>query len=76
MSDDQDQRQDGSDVDPEARTLSGHPDTPPEHADHNLDNDRELLSRGQGDERTGSGQPAPDGEGGSNQPGTTLPGYG
>ena len=60
---------------PEARAVSGHPDHPPSHADHNEANDRELI--GQGDEEAEkSGKPAADGQGGSDQPGTTLPGYG
>ncbi len=69
----QDQRQD----DPEARAVSGHPDHPPQQADHNDDNDRELLRPQEEEEdEAASGKPAPDGEGGSDQPGTTLPGYG
>lgn len=74
MSDRQEQRQD----DPEKRALSGSPDHPPQQADHRPDNDREILRQsGEEDEEAAvSGKPAPDGSGGSDQPGTTLPGYG
>ncbi len=71
MIDDQDQpRANG-----EERALSGNPDHPPQHADHNPENDRELLDQDEKEEAL-SGKPARDGEGGSDQPGTTLPGYG
>jgi hypothetical protein len=70
MSEDQDQRQDN----PEARAVSGHPDAPPQQADHTQENDRELLR--EDEDAPPSGKPAADGEGGSDQPGTTLPGYG
>ena len=62
-------------VDPEARAVSGQPDHPPRDADHNPGNDQELLRQGDEEEQR-SGKPAADGEGGSDQPGTTLPGYG
>ncbi len=75
MNDRQDQRQD----DPEERALSGNPDHPPQQADHRPDSDREILRQGgeeEEEEAAVSGKPAPDGSGGSDQPGTTLPGYG
>ena len=74
MSENEDQRRD----DPEARAVSGSPDAPPQQADHTQENDRELLRQGEreDEEETVSGKPAADGEGGSDQPGTTLPGYG
>ncbi len=68
----EDQRQD----DPEARALSGHSDHPPQQADHTQENDRELLRPDGDEEESVSAKPAKDGEGGSDQPGTTLPGYG
>lgn len=71
MSDDQDQPQ----ADPEERALSGNLDHPPQQADHNPQNDRELLGQDEEEEAL-SGKPARDGEGGSDRPGTTLPGYG
>jgi hypothetical protein len=76
MSDEQDQRQSGSGTDPEERAVSGNPDTPPQEPDHNPENDRELLRQGRDEEEERSGKPAADGAGGSDQPGTTLPGYG
>ncbi len=48
---------------------------PPQQADHTEENDGELLRQGDEEERV-SAKPAADGEGGSDQPGTTLPGYG
>ena len=70
MKENEDQRRD-----PEARAVSGNPDAPPQQADHTKENDRELLR--QSEEAQGaSGKPAGDGDGGSDQPGTTLPGYG
>ncbi len=71
----QDQRQD----DPEARAVSGHPDHPPQQSDHSDENDRELLrpdEEGEDEEEAVSGKAASDGDGGSDKPGTTLPGYG
>ena len=76
MSEGQDQRQGGSGIDPEERALSGNPDTPPSEPDNNPENDRELLRQGRDEEEERSAKPAADGEGGSDQPGTTLPGYG
>ena len=74
MSENEDRKRD----DPEARAVSGNPDAPPQQADHTQENDRELLRQsGKADEEEGaSGKAAADGEGGSDQPGTTLPGYG
>ncbi len=75
MSDRQDQRQ----KDPEERALSGNPDHPPQQSDHRPDNDAEILAQGgkqEDEEEAVSGKAAPDGSGGSDQPGTTLPGYG
>ncbi len=73
MSDDQDQPR----PDPEERALSGSPDHPPQQADHTPANDRELLGQDEDEEEEAhSAKPARDGEGGSDQPGTTLPGYG
>ncbi len=71
MSNEQDQPQ----ADPEERALSGNSDHPPQQADHNPQNDRELLGQDE-EEEARSGKPARDGDGGSDQPGTTLPGYG
>ena len=73
MSQDQDQEQDG--LDPEARALSGNPDFPPQQPGHTDKTDRELLGEDQDEEKV-SGKSAPDDDGGSDQPGTTLPGYG
>lgn len=76
---------DGDARDIEARAVSGHPDLPPQPSDHTPEKDRELFrgsANGQGDipqpdeEEAMSGKAAPDGEGGSDRPGTTLPGYG
>jgi hypothetical protein len=75
MNEDQDQRQQNSDLSPEVRAVSGNPDVPPRQPDHDPEKDRELL-RPDEDEEAVSGKPARDGEGGSDQPGTTLPGYG
>jgi hypothetical protein len=74
MSEDQEQ----TPRDPEARALSGNPDGPPQQADHTVENDRELLRQGEEEEEeeAASGKAAPDGAGGSDRPGTTLPGYG
>jgi hypothetical protein len=69
------EKQDRSRDDPEARAVSGHPDAPAQQADHTQENDRELL-RQSDDEEAASGKPAADGDGGSDQAGTTLPGYG
>lgn len=74
MNQNQDQRQRDHETPPEARAVSGHPDMPPQQPDHDLENDRELLAPDEEEEV--SGKPARDGEGGSDQPGTTLPGYG
>ena len=73
MSEDQDQAYDG--LDPEARALSGDPDLPPQQPDHTEKADRELLGEDEDEEKI-SGKPASNGDGGSDQPGTTLPGYG
>ena len=73
MSDDQDQPR----PEPEERALSGSPDRPPQQAGHTPANDRELLGKvKEEEEEAHSAKPARDGEGGSDEPGTTLPGYG
>ena len=64
-----------AETDPEARALSGNPDAPPRQPDDAPAKDEELLAQPK-PQGTGSGSPAADGEGGSDQPGTTLPGYG
>lgn len=76
MSEIEDQQQDGASIDPEERAVSGNPDTPPQEPDNNPENDRELLRQGRDEDEERSAKPASDGEGGSDQPGTTLPGYG
>ena len=73
MSQDQDQGQE--EPNPEARALSGDPDLPPQQPDHTEKTDRELLDEDEDEEKI-SGKPASNGDGGSDQPGTTLPGYG
>jgi hypothetical protein len=71
MSDDQDRMQDN----PEEPALSGDPDHPPQPTGDTPEQDREPAPRRE-EEEARSGKPARDGEGGSDQPGTTLPGYG
>ena len=75
MNEDQDGRQHHDESSPETRAVSGNPDMPPQQPDHTEENDRKLL-KPDADEADVSGKPARDGEGGSDQPGTTLPGYG
>jgi hypothetical protein len=80
MSDD---RSRGTDID--ERAVSGHPDLPPQPSEHTPETDRELFRKSGSqegenqrpdEEEEVSGKAAPDGEGGSDRPGTTLPGYG
>jgi hypothetical protein len=71
MSDDKDRMQDH----PEGRAVSSNPDHPPQRTEDTPEQERELLPQDE-EEEARSGKPARDGEGGSDQPGTTLPGYG
>jgi hypothetical protein len=65
----------GAGSDPQGRATSGDPPAPPQEAGHGRENGREPPRRN-GDEEEAPAQPAADGEGGSDRPGTTLPGYG